>query len=198
MMTRKSIRSRKSLFFALLLLVFVIFGLRNESGLAAAMPSLASSSTPDILYFPSPPTPFPPGYKPPGYRTATPDFAKLTPYPTPTNPTWVGTHDLSPNLPLDDKFYIVIQHGDGTREGFFVGPPAGATQYLPIGEIPPEILKVLNLKQDDKVITCMPPVPYRMMGPPTREPEQIYPTPIPYPTFNPLELTPDLLYPVPK
>jgi len=92
---------------------------------------------------------------------------------------FVRSNDLNPDLPYDEKYRIIVRHGDGSLEEYLVGPlPANWEPYHLENRLPPEIETPLQLKPDDAVIYWLPPVPLRKVEPtllPT--PPTVYPAP---------------------
>jgi hypothetical protein len=64
--------------------------------------------------------------------------------------------DLSPNIAFNDKGTVVIQHADGSREGFLVGPDFDIEAFIK------------QLPAGDKVVAGIPPPSISGFGPAPR------------------------------
>jgi hypothetical protein len=108
------------------------------------------------------PTPLLHGQYLPGRETAVPGLKPASQVESPAL-KGVPVIDLSPELPLKDKFDIYVQHADGSVNQFLVGlSPSGAEVFsLDPSELPKEVLKGLSLSGTDQILFWQPPSLYR-------------------------------------
>ena len=108
------------------------------------------------------PTPLLHGQYLPGRETALPDMRMASQVESPAL-GGVPVVDLSPDLPLKDKFDIYVQHADGTLTQYLAGLPPERMRALsadPSG-LPDEILGRLPLSGSDQVLFWQPAALYR-------------------------------------
>lgn len=99
------------------------------------------------------PTPMLHGQYLPGRETALPDLKTAAQVESPAL-EGVPVVDLSPDLPLKDKFDIYVQHADGTLTQYLVGLPSEGIRTFSgdPSELPDEILGRLPLTGSDLVL----------------------------------------------
>jgi hypothetical protein len=129
----------------------------------------------------NPPIPPPtyPAYPPPNGNTATPNRETVaanvarsagTVYPTPTPLVISKETDLSPELPDQEKFIVIVARADGTNEKFTIGPvsnyPSSRSFYYSADDIQ-QLLPRFNLQPGDKITSIYPIAWIGMVGRPT-------------------------------
>jgi hypothetical protein len=192
-------------------LITIVFGVLLFTGtvLAAAQKQYysdrAQSTPPNIPTIIRSPSPTRPAYcvplpgvpQPLGSPSATPDpfgavisttSPRLGLGPSVTPRVYAHTIDLSPGIPLRDKWEIIVFRCDGTFEQFLGGPEVNIFQFL-------------DLQAGDVILNTIPPASLMGNEPPEPPDETTTPsgTSIPYPPPIPTSVkTPTMLvYPAP-
>jgi hypothetical protein len=137
--------------FSLLLVIVIALVLIIKSSVASSQYQITSPILPSL-----PTNNFTDG------NTSTPNSTDISiysttnaqfPHPTPTALVISKTADLSPELPEDDKYAIVVAHPDETNEKFTIGPVSFSTNHPTMaGTITPDIITRLNLKKGDTIL----------------------------------------------